>query len=420
MISFWRIFWLEFTLFVRSKALALLIAASVLWVSGLPLVLKGDGTADGARELYVHYSLGGVFALLVIALLASATGSLAREREAKRLQLTLVRPVRYTLVVLGKILAHVAAGALVLAVACGALALRVGLARPCNHVLSPVLPSPREEAKAMYESYMKDPGTPEAVKRTKKEIVLRLLESRAADRYEAIQTNATTTWRFEGSSFAKATEDKLAVRMRFTNQYEMRQDVRGTFTLGDYRGVVSNITQAVLTVPLTRMTLDGRRETGELSFENQGTSALMFRPRKDINLLVPADAFGWNLVRAYIVLVAVLAFVVSLGVFLSAGLGRPVALFVAFVTLVVSEMSPSVVQQYPDELETNLADRIGLHITRFAAEVTRPVSSAAPLEALAKDECVEPVEVLRLAAADFLLVPLLLSLLSALVLPRKQ
>ena len=154
MISFWRIFWLEFTLFVRSKALMLLVAASVLWMVGLPFVLKGDGTADGARELYVHFSLGGVFALLVIALLASATGSLAREREAKRLQLTLVRPVRYTLIVLGKILAHVAVGALVLAIACGILAFRTDLGRPCNHVLSPVLPTPREEAKAMYASYM--------------------------------------------------------------------------------------------------------------------------------------------------------------------------------------------------------------------------------------------------------------------------
>ena len=423
MTSFWRIFWLEFTGFVRSKALALLVAASVLWMFVLPFVMKGDGTADGARELYVHYSLGGVFALLVIALLASATGSLAREREAKRLQLTLVRPVRYTLIVLGKILAHVTAGALVLAIACGTLAFRTDLSRPCNHVLSPILPTPREEAKAMYESYMKDPETPEAVKRTKKAIVLRLLENRAVDRYEAIATNACASWKFGGSSFAKATEDRLeglSVRMRFTNQYEMRQDVRGIFTLGDYQGVVSNITQAVVTVPLTVRTLDGRRETRELAFENQGTSALMLRPRKDINLLVPADAFGWNLIRAYVVLVAILAFVISLGTFLSAGLGRPVAMFVAFVMLIVSEMSPSVVEQYPDELETKLVDRIGLYITRFAAEVTRPVSAAAPLEALAKDECVEPTAMLRLAAADLLAVPLLLSLLAALVLPRKQ
>ena len=417
MTSFWRIFWLEFTGFVRSKALALLMAASVLWMFALPFVMKGDGTASGARELYIHYSLGGVFMLLVIALLASATGSLAREREAKRLQLTLVRPVRYTLIVLGKILAHVAAGALVLAVACAALAIKTDLTHPCSHVLSPILPSPREEAKAMYESYMKDPETPAAVKRTKKEIVLRLLENRAVDRYEIIQTNATAKWRFGGSSFAKATEDKLAVRMRFTSQYEMRQDVRGTFRFGGFEGIVSNITQAVLVIPLES---HQSQPSDTLSFYNAGTSTLMFRPRKDINLLLPADAFGWNLIRAYVVLVAILAFVVSLGVFLSAGLGRPVAMFVAFVTLIVSEMSPSVVEQYPDELETNPVDRIGLHITRFAAEVTRPVSSAAPLEALAKDECVERETVLRLAAADFLAVPLLLALLSALLLPRKQ
>ena len=416
MTSFWRIFWLEFTGFVRSKALALLVAASVLWMLVLPSVMKGDGTADGARELYVHFSLGGVFALLVIALLASATGSLAREREAKRLQLTLVRPVRYTLIVLGKILAHVAAGALVLALACGVLAFGTDLGRPCNHVLSPILPTPREEARQAYEAYVKDPATPEQFRRTKKAIVLRLLENRAMDRYDAIQTNATATWKFAAPGAAGG----LAVRMRFTNQYEMRQDVKGTFRIDGCEGVVSNVTQAVLTVPLTARASDGRRETGELAFENQGTSALMLRPRKDINLLVPADAFWRNLLRAYVVLVAILTFVVTLGTFLSAGLGRPVALFVAFVTLIVSEMSPSVVQQYPDELETNLADRIGLHITRFAAEVTRPVSAASPLEALSKDECVEPRVVLRMAAADLLAVPLVLSLLAALLLPRKQ
>ena len=415
MISFWRIFWLEFTGFVRSKALALLVAASALWMLGLPFVMKGDGTADGARELYIHYSLGGVFTLLVIALLASATGSLAREREAKRLQLTLVRPVRYALIVLGKILAHVAAGALVLAVACTLLAVKTDLAHPCNHVLSPILPSAYEEAKVMYEKYMADPETPEAVKRTKKEIVIRLLANRAVDRYETIRTNETATWKFPIEVFSG---EGLKVRMRFTNQYEMRQDVVGSFSVNGGCGNISNITQSVLEVPLKDCQMEMPRD--ELSFYNAGTSAVMFRPRKDINLLLPADAFGWNLIRASVVLVAILSFVISLGIFLSAGLGRPVAMFVAFVTLIVSEMSPSVVEQYPDELETNLVDRIGLHITRFAAEVTRPVSSAAPLEALAKDECVEPVTVLRIGAANFLALPLLLAFLSALILPRKQ
>ena len=115
--------------------------------------------------------------------------------------------------------------------------------------------------------FLKDPATPEQFRRTKKAIVLRLLENRAMDRYDAIQTNATATWKFA--------------------------------------------------VPLTERASDGRRETGELAFENQGTSALMLRPRKDINLLVPADAFWRNLLRAYVVLVAILTFVVTLGTFLS-------------------------------------------------------------------------------------------------------
>ena len=73
-----------------------------------------------------------------------------------------------------------------------------------------------------------------------------------------------------------------------------------------------------------------------------------------------------------------------------------------------------------DELEKNAVDRIGLALTRFAAEVTRPVSSLSPLESLATDACVEPRETARVAVLDLLTVPLLLSLLAAVVMPRKE
>ena len=155
-------------------------------------------------------------------------------------------------------------------------------------------------------------------------------------------------------------------------------------------------------------------------FENLGSSALMLRPRRDINILAPADSFKWNLLRAYLEMVAVLSLIVSFGVLLSAGLGRPVALFVAIVALIVGEMSPSVVEQYPDELETNVVDGIGLAITRFAASVTKPVSSLAPLGALSRDECIEPREVAHLVISNIVLAPLLLSLLASLAMSRKR
>lgn len=414
MRRFLEIVVLELRSLVRSKTVAILTLISIAWMLAFPHLLMGDGTDKGIREIFIHFSLGGVFALLVLALLSSATGSIAREREAHRLQLTLVRPVRYWAIALGKIVAHVGVGAFILAIACGALLLQSDSSKVCFHVLSPTLPSPREEAKAMYEHYMNDPDTPAAVKHTKKSIVLRLLETRALDHYQSIATNETARWQF--ADLEQANDKDLSVRMRFTNQYDLREVVQGEFRWAGSVGVVSNISQSVLVVPLIASDEGGEKA---LTFHNQSARAVMFRPRKDLNILVPADSFATNLLRAWIELVAILALIVSLGVFLSASLGRPVALFVAMSLLVVSEMSPSVIQQYPDELETNVIDRVGLVITRFAADIICPISAASPLEALSADECVETKEVLRLAFFDLLLAPLLLSLLSAVVLPRK-
>ena len=423
MNSFWRIFSLEFTAAVRSRTLLLLLVASVAWMLAAPFVFVGDGTAEGARALVVHYSLGGVAALLAVALLASATGSIASEREARRLQLTLVRPVRYSVVAFAKMAALVSLGALVLAVATAIEACRTDLSRPCRHVLCPVMPTPREEAMAMYDAFMKDPNTPVAAKRAKKSVVLRLLAQRSLDRYDTVSGGAVAHWNFKTGGSALP-DDGLSVRLRFTNAYDVRQDVRGVLFLrsGDsvWSGSVSNITQAVVEIPLRRERAGAATsELAELTFRNDGNSTLMLRPRRDVNLLAPADGFGWNLLRAYMELVAMLSILVSFGVFLGAGLGRPVALFTAIVALIVSEMSPSVIEQYPDELETDKIDSIGLYITRAAAEATHPVSSLVPLEKLSEDACVERREVLRTAVANMVFAPLILALLAALVIPRK-
>lgn len=417
MKRFREIFRLEFTAFVRSKALAALIAAGVAWVVALPYVVRNDGTAEGAREISIHYSLTGVFILLVVALVSSATASIARERAEKRLQLTLVRPVRYFTVALAKIAAHTAVAAVVLAFAMAALAVNTDLARRCWHVHSPVLPSPRQEALDMYEVYMNDPSTGEDVKKADKSVVLRLLEQRAHDHYQTIPTNSAVTWEFSSRA---GVQGDLAVRLRFTNQFEMRQNVSGVFRLGGATGIVSNITQAVVDVPLCGTSGVREGEKRFLRFENHGDSSLMLRPRKDIKFLAEGDAFWMNLVRAYLELVSVIALLTAFAVFLSACLGRPVALFTATVALVVGEMSPSVVSQYPDMLETDRLDRIGLALTRAAAGITRPVSSLSPLGSLAKDECIEPEEVFRALAVNMLALPVALALLAALAMPFKQ
>jgi len=419
--AFLKIVWLELVAVWRSGTFAMLAMASVGWMLAFPYIVKGDGTAAGAREMYVRYSMGGVFLLLVVCLLGAATGALARERAAKRLQLTMVRPVRLFVIALGKMVALVTVGAVILGLAATILCLRVDLSSRCNHVLSPVMPSPLEEAEAMYDAYMKDPETPDAVKKTRKSIVMRILAQRAVDHYQTIPTNAHTSWTFDLSGMPTVCEG-LKVRMRFTNQFEMRQDVLGQFRLGALTGPVSNITQAVLMVPLNGKGTPSVEavSSDKLVFENGGRHALMLRPRKDLSLLVPADSFLANLFRTYLGLLAVLSLVVACGMFLSASLSRPVALFVALVVLAVSEMSPSVIEQYPDSLETDRLDRIGLVITRCAAELTHPVSALSPLEALSKDECVEIRMIVRIMVLNLIVIPILLAFLSAVVLPRKQ
>ena len=416
MKKFLSIVALEMKAVVRSGMLAALFSVSVLWMLVSPYLLKGDGTAQGARELYVRFSLGGVFVFVAITLIAAATGAVARERTAKRLQLTLVRPVGRFSVALGKVVSLSLSGAAVLLVSALMLLAKTDPSVRCDRVVSPVLPSPAEEARAMYETFMNDPSTPPEVKRAKKSVVMRLLTQRAVDHYQTVPTNDSVRWNFRLPSAGE-----LSVRMRFTNQFDMRQELLGRFVYDGKTAAVSNMTQAILKVPLgAQAKISGDGAAQELEFRNLGRTALMLRPRKDLHLLISADAFYRNLARAWLELSAILTLLVAFGVFLSSGLGRPVALFVALSVLLSGEVAPSVISQYPDELETKTVDRIGLCLTRFSAEITRPFSSISPLQSLSRDECVETGEVVRVLLVNSIAVPAVFCFLAAFLMPRKQ
>ena len=420
MISLWRIFWLEVVSLVRSWTALMLLAASLGWMFAANFVLVTDATDAGKREMLVLYGLGGVFTLLVVAVLAAATGAIATERESKRLQLTQVRPVSPFAIAWGKFLALAAVAAAILAFPCATLLVSSEFSdRRCSHVYRPLLESPKEEALKMYDVYMADPETPPMVKKAKKPVVLRILEQRAKDHYQTVQTNETASWTFpglydwsNGNPFVEP-----AARLRLSNTYSMRDDVYGTILANGFFGIVSNITQTAVTVPLRLCRLEWNHDV--LSFRNMGDKPVMLRPRQDVELLVPADSFAWNLLRSYVVMVSILALVAAFGVFLGAGLSRPVALFVAFVMLIVVEMGPSVIEQYPDSLETNAVDRFGLSIVRAVGTCAKPPSALSPLSRLAADDCVEPKDALGTFTADFLLAPLVLSLLAAFVMRRK-
>ena len=276
--------------------------------------------------------------------------------------------------------------------------------------------SPREEAERAYQDYMLDPKTPDIVKKSPKAEVVRILEQRALDRYDTVTPGGTAEWKFP--ALPESGAEFTAVRLRFTNAMEMRDDVVGEFSYGGETAAISNKTQSVMLAPLPA---GGRPTDGALRFSNLGGSSLMLRPRKDLSLVYgsASDTFARNALAAYAEMVFMMAAVVAFGVFLGAGLGRSVAVFVLCAALLLSVVSPSAAESYHDELGKEGSGRFGYTVARLAAAATSPLESFSPMTALSNDECVEWKEVARAAALDLALLPLLLALASALVLPRK-
>ena len=410
MISFWRIFWLETVALVRSKSLWVLAAAVVGWTLLAPAVITGDGTAAGARALELKYSLGGATLLAMVTMTIHGAGSLALERAAKRLQLALVRPAPRLALVGGRVLAAAAAAAAVIALAALVVAARHPLSQPCRHVLRPQLPEISATAERLYEHLLKAETSAAEMKRLGRAAALRVLTQRIYDNYDAVPTNAAIAWRIAPVDASGG----ASVRLRFTHSLGMREQVRGRLEFGGASAEVDCLTQAVMEFPLRGEIAAAE----ELKFENLGAHAVLFRPRRDVEVLVPADGFGWNLLRAWAELAALATLLIALAVFLGGTLSRPVAVFTLLVVLLVSEAGPDVIDRNPEEIMDSAIDRFGLFVTRTATTLTRPFSSVAPLARLGEDECIERGE-MTAAVTRCLALAFLFTLLTAALLPRK-
>lgn len=416
MKAFREIFRLEWRALVRSRAFALMLVASVAWMFAVPHLVKDDGTAAGAFELNVRYSIGVVFALVLVSLASSAAGSLSKEREARRLQLTLVRPVRHFVVALARMFALVSAGAVILGVSSAVLVAQVGVGRECDHVLAPVMESPKAEADRLFDEYMeKYPDFREKVKSQGEREVRLYLVQYVKDQLQTVATNETASWRFDLKSVPQDAE--MAVRVRVTDLFGRLRHVGGEFSLGGRKGALSHINKTIVRVPLE----GGSHSDGdELVFRNEGGASVTINPRNDLNLLVRADSFAWNAFRAWLELTSVLSLIVAVAVFLGAALGRSVAVFSVVAMLVVMVVSPSVLEDYPDPTTMNRVDRMSLALTEAAARVTAPFSVYSPVSALESDSCVERAEALEAVGVNVVLLPLVFALLSGLVMSRKS
>lgn len=415
MNGFLAIFVLMLRSLLRSKAALMLLLASETWMVALPFVLRSDGTAEGARELYLRYSLGGSFLIVLVVTLAMAAGSLAKERDAFTLQLSLVRPVQHWVLALAKICAITFVGATVIILAGFTTFFFNDPLEMCYSVKNPVLPSIESESEKMYNDLVKDPKIEKELKGANRVQLLEFLSGKISDSYDVIeadQTNRTVAIKFDMNG-----EKADRVRVKFSTSFNLRDDVALSFKLGTRGAIVTNSTQSVFDVPLGEISAKG--DENSLVIENLGSQALMYRIRKDIQVLVKGDAFVFNVLRASMVLISIIALAVAFGVFLSSALSHPVAVFTAMTVMVVITMTPPTNESYFELKTLPLGERMSIAVAETIADATRSVVKLHPIEDLATGIKIEPVEVLGAVGRHCFLEPLLLALLSGLIMLRK-
>ncbi len=402
---------------VRGHVLTALLVLTGLAHAFLPYVVRSDGTDAGGREMFVRAVPGSVYAVLCIALLSCACGLLARERESNRLALAVVRPVSAFTVVLGKLLALVAVAAIVLACNAGLTCLR-GNWQDCHHVYEPVLEPAEVTARKAMEEMLKAPDVPEEIRSVPRHTLLSILTGREMDRYETVDPGKTLHLPF--ASDAADSDDGVVARIRFSTLFNTRAEVSGTVSFGPWSAPVSNNTQNILDLPLSRLSqAKSKGALTPLSFHNKGAESLMLRPRCDVQVLTPADSFAMNAFRASCEMLCVVAFLCAFGLLLSSALSRPVAIFTALVLLLVSEMAPAVVAQYPDAIDLPFKDRFGLMLSRGITCITSAVSSLQPVSDLATDTCVEWSSLGYAFLLDALAVPLMFVAAAAFLVRRR-
>lgn len=414
MRAFWQIFKLELLSALRSKTIHIFFIVSTLWMLLGRSLLKGDDLQ--VYQLSVRYLFGVVFCVVIVALGSAAAGAVANDRVAKRLQLTLIRPVPRFVIALARSLALTLIGgcvlfsALVLLWACG------GRGRVCDKVYAPTLENPRVEALNMFDELCKAKKEfRDDVEKVGKREVLKYLESLVRDKYVTIDSAKSVFWAFDS---VPANIKDAKVRVRFDDSWGRTGSISGMFIFRSLKGIVDNPVKSVSYVKLDRQSSEDN-PLNRLIFVNNSNASLSIQPRNDLNILIPADSFAHNAFRAWLVMSLSLLCVVSLGVFLGSCLGRGVAVFALISMLCVMVVSPATIEEYPDPLNANSVTRFSVLLTEFSSALTSPIDRFEPVGALESDECIEWSEVGN-AAITGVISLIFFSLCAGFVMPRKS
>ncbi|MDD5679070.1 MAG: hypothetical protein PHW60_13945 [Kiritimatiellae bacterium] len=318
---------------IRSRVFALLIAMVVICIAGLPLAIKGDGTAAGQAQLFMHYAFGLAVFLLSIAAAWAAAGAVSLEVSGRQMHVLVTKPVHAAEIWLGKWLGLMTINLVMLGLAGG---LMYGLLRWTTR--SAVLSagdraSLREEVLTAHSLVTPEPPAAKPV------------PPGVGRAMFVVPPAGTQSWSFRVPERVNP-GDAIFLQFQFaTSRIERQMPVTGSWLIGaddaqprfsTQRSFTPNVSHA-LKLPPAR---PGQRLM--VTYKNTETATpatVLFAADAGARLLIRESSFESNFIRALLLALARLAFFTALGLTAGALFSFPVAVFTAFAFLLITGLS---------------------------------------------------------------------------------
>lgn len=435
-------------------ALLALLGAAVLL---LPVQLKGDGTDAGELRMLLTWTLGTAVVLLSLSTLWAGCAAVSGDVEGKRHAGAAVSSARPFELWFGRWLGLVALDAAVLALVLLAVFVQVrarGLGPDATAVRSylPADPDSSEaEARRMLGyalATMPPDKRPEPGSDREAAMLQSVRRQLADDSFLPLEPGQERRWRFRlpwaGGKRRLLEGDHAELEFSFLSSYGEQQGVRGVLRLlaADGREIVrrdvTNDDNGFFRIRLDRnaimRTLNGG-DILEAVFENaegESGASVLLRHHGGARLAIPAGGLKANLFRAGVAILALLSLLAALGLSCGCALSFPVAAFAATALCAMVAVSSSSAFSDPDAAAEHghfhggpgavvaAIQPVASAVAGAIGATTAPYDRTEALDRLGDGVAVSAVAAWRALALDGLALPLLLGLLGAAALRRRE
>lgn len=431
---------------VRSRLFAVSSLVLIVFMAGLPFLVKGDGTAVGEARVLIHYNLAIASVLIGMLSLIQACGAVSQEIAERQIQLIRCKPVSALHIWLGKWLGILAV-AFVLVFIAGittrsTMALRgIGGEDVKQEILTarrsiePDLPGVEQEVAHRFH-ILKDAGriSDDAQEWTvKAQIKLGVIAERTT-----VGPGQERSWTFPVPSVSRPSDDGLIeLRSRFSAVFRDEKPMLCSWRIlsGDgaelfsipATGYYDGMNSIVLPAELIR-----ENDSLRVIFRNEETDngrTVVFNHKRGIEILVSEGGFAMNMVKAMLVIFMFAALLAALGLTLGSVFSFPVAVFVSLSLMTAaitahffttSDIFPHSHDGCSDCKHAQVDLSWGEKLAHGFEGLTGPVLDQNPAELLSQGILITWVDVGGAAVLMLILYPGIMFLGGALGLSRRQ